>query len=248
MSINEFDPLNKEKEFFKKIISPLIENLEPKDLVKLFSALISLGKTNLNDPKLFNLNENIDFKENCFIIKGETPMTLTYFFEINPYKKIYLSFYAKSYDKCDFHLYAGFQTFDKKFEHIDSLFTNIKKSSLTYLIEPLESGMNIIKVQNVINFETGKITISYHARSDLKDLPNRNIINLDIESINYEKNEIILSSPINIPNDEIIPIGTGIRIHTSTSTYNYCSHRGPITNEWVQYEGFVKGLDRKSVV
>ena len=243
MNKHELDPLNKEKEFLNKNISIFIKELDVKKFPKAFSMLISTGNINFNDPTLFIPNDNIDFKENCFIIKGPTQLTTIYFFEINPYKKIYLSFNAKSNDKIVFQLFAGFQTFDKNFKHIQSESTNIDKSSFTILTEPLESGMNTIKVLSVINYKKGIHYISYHARSDLKDLPNRNLINLNIESINLEKNEIILSSPINIPKNEILPIGTGIRIHSSKNAYNYCANgTGSITNEWVKYEGSIKGF------
>ena len=222
-------------------LSYMKKNSERLNIEKFNYFLLSQNLYDTNNHLNYSCNTSFSSENNCFSFRKYSTLISNDFFEINPHEKLYFSFETKGINS-PLHLYAGFIGFDENFQEISDPMVSCNPGSFTKLVKELSNQSKTIKVENVTQFSKGSVKIALFAKKHGKDLPNRNLHDIEIEDINFDDNELILKNHISLLKK--IPVGTGIRIHNGV--YHYYKYPGcygvsPKDN-WQKLQGVITGF------
>jgi len=125
--------------------------------------------------------------------------------------------------------------------------------TLTKIIR-MEDDNKLIYVTNSQRWDTNAVGspnheyIAFGAKMDNSDLPNKNLVQIKILSVDYNTNAIRLEEPLQIPAEFNTNQELYIRKHTSGGNHNYCYVRKNTNcNDFFEYKGSVQHYHNGSI-
>ncbi len=170
-------------------------------------------------------------------IEGTGPRFSREVFKVDPEKTYRLSGKFKaSREGGDGNLLFGLAPLDASSQSLSSSWLNPVKGTDTTLLEDVPAGSTTLKLKDATKWKNSAIAVAaLNTRSDLSDLPNRDV--LPIEKM--EGNVVTLKSPAK----SAYPTGTSVRQHESGNSYMYsgAAYQKVPAKEWVEFSGEISG-------
>lgn len=186
--------------------------------------------------------------ENVLEVRGKAQLQTKEFFSLNPKGIWKLSGEFRAVPGCgETRFYYGFIPFDAQKIQIKSGEFTVVKDTLTKVKANAKKGDTVLILENASKWKTGNIfSAAFMARTDLFDLPNRNLSS-GIKKITENPDGWQIEFAGGLPCD--VPSGTLVREHRHGSSYAYAmagAVKAP--EDWTPFTALVRGQANDGVM